>query len=146
MQSAIDNRLIRILLVEDNPGDVLLAVEALQDAQVRAEIRVASDGASALAMLRALPGATPLERPDLILLDLNMPRKSGFEVLEELKRDADLRQIPVIVLSSSKAARDVWKSYDLHANCYLAKPISHEQYVRLVRFVSEFWCPNEAAF
>ena len=122
-----------LLLVEDNPGDVLLVEEALEQLALPCRLSVARDGAVALEMLQG--GA----RPELILLDVNLPKRSGFDVLKELKQDAELRHIPVIVLTSSKADRDVRLAYDLHANAYVCKPSDFDGYVSLVRRIADFW-------
>jgi two-component system, chemotaxis family, response regulator Rcp1 len=132
---------VEILLVEDNPGDVRLTREALRDARILNHISVAEDGVAALAFLRrALAGrdaAAP--QPDLILLDLNLPRKSGLQVLAEIKGDPDLRRIPVAVLTSSRAERDILASYDLHANCYITKPVDLDRFISAVQAIEEFW-------
>src|SRR3954454_19589342 len=113
---------VQILLVEDSPGDVRLTQEALRDAKIANELHVTSDGEQAMRFLRREGEHLDAPRPELILLDLNLPRKDGREVLEELKADEDLRRIPVIVLTTSVADRDILRSYDLHVNCYIAKP------------------------
>ena len=132
-------RPIEILLVEDNPGDVRLTQEALSEAKVRNNLAVAKDGVEALQYLRR---ETPFEdaaRPDLILLDLNLPRKDGREVLAEIKADADLRRLPVVVLTTSSAEKDVLESYNLYANCYITKPVDLDQFVRIVSSIEDFW-------
>ena len=132
-------RPIEILLVEDNPGDVRLTQEALGEAKVRNNLAVARDGVEALQYLRR---ETPFEaatRPDLILLDLNLPRKDGREVLAEIKADADLRRLPVVVLTTSSAEKDVLESYNLYANCYITKPVDLDQFVRIVSSIEDFW-------
>jgi len=128
----------RILLVEDNPGDARLMREALQEAGLPHKLTVVQDGPSALAWLRGEAGED-IARPHLILLDLNLPRLSGHELLRELKADPGLSQIPVVVLTSSTAEEDVRRSYELHANCYIAKPVGLEQLLATVRSLSEFW-------
>lgn len=125
---------VEILLVEDDPGDVLLTKKCLQDGKISNRVTVAADGVEAMDYLRNNPGTT-----DLILLDLNMPRKDGREVLEELHADDQLRSIPVIVLTTSDAEKDVLKSYDLQANCYITKPVDMEQFSQVVRTMNEFW-------
>jgi two-component system, chemotaxis family, response regulator Rcp1 len=132
-------RLIEILLVEDNAGDVRLTREALREGHVRINLSVAKDGAEALTMLRheAPYGETP--RPDLVLLDLNLPRLDGRQVLAEMKNDPDLRRIPVVVLTTSKAEADVLRSYDLHANSYITKPVDFDQFMKVVHSIEEFW-------
>ncbi len=114
---------IEILLVEDNPGDVRLTQEALTDGKVRNNMQVVEDGVEAVAFLRREGKYANASRPDLILLDLNLPKKDGREVLAEIKADEDLRRIPVVVLTTSKAEEDIFKAYDQHANCYITKPV-----------------------
>ena len=130
---------IDILLVEDNPGDVRLTKEALNDAKVLNRLTVAVDGVEALAALRRQGRFANAPRPDIILLDLNLPRKDGRAVLAEIKKDPDLRRIPVIVLTTSKAEEDVFHTYDLHANCYIAKPLDLEQFITVVKSIEDFW-------
>lgn len=132
-------RPIEILLVEDNPGDVRLTVEALKEGKVRNNLAVAKDGVEALAYLRRQGSHASASRPDLILLDLNLPRKDGREVLAEIKEDAVLRRIPVVVLTTSKAEEDILRTYDLHANCYITKPVDLEQFISVVRSIDDFW-------
>lgn len=130
---------IDILLVEDNAADVRLTQEALREGKVRNRLAVARDGQEALEMLRRQGAHKEAPRPDLILLDLNLPRKDGREVLAELKADATLKHIPVVVLTTSSAERDILKSYELHANCYITKPVDLEQFVNVVRSIDDFW-------
>lgn len=130
---------VEVLLVEDNPGDVLLTREALRDGKVHTRLNVVTDGEQALAYLRRQPPFENAPRPDLILLDLNLPRKSGTEVLAEIKGDEFFRRIPVVVLTSSQAEQDILKSYDLRANCYVTKPVSLDQFIRVVQSIEEFW-------
>ena len=132
-------RPIEILLVEDNPGDVRLTQEALGEAKVRNNLAVAKDGVEALQYLRREPPFEDATRPDLILLDLNLPRKDGREVLAEIKADADLRRLPVVVLTTSSAEKDVLESYNLYANCYITKPVDLDQFVRIVSSIEDFW-------
>jgi CheY-like chemotaxis protein len=132
-------RPIEILLVEDNPGDVRLTIEALKEGKVHNSLSVARDGVEALAFLRRQGTFVRAARPDLILLDLNLPRKDGREVLAEIKEDPSLRRIPVVVLTTSKAEEDVLRTYDLHANCYIAKPVDLEQFISVVRSIDDFW-------
>jgi len=132
-------RPIEILLVEDNPGDVRLTIEALKEGKVRNRLSVARDGVEALAFLRREGPHATAARPDLILLDLNLPRKDGREVLAEIKDDAQLRRIPVVVLTTSKAEEDILRTYDLHANCYINKPVDLEQFISVVRSIDDFW-------
>ena len=133
-------RPIEILLVEDNEGDVRLTREALNEAKVRNNLAVVHDGEEALAYLRR-PGADGLEppRPDLILLDLNLPKKDGREVLAELKNDPRLRRLPVVVLTTSSSEKDILESYDLHANCYITKPVDLDQFINVVTHIEDFW-------
>lgn len=130
---------IEILLVEDNPGDVRLTQEALRDGKMHNNLHVAWDGVEALEFLRRAGKYADAPRPDLILLDLNLPKKDGHEVLVEIKADGNLKRIPVVVLTTSKAEEDIFKAYDLHANCYISKPVDLDQFVRIVRSIEEFW-------
>jgi len=125
--------------VEDNPGDVRLAQEALKDAKVRNNLHVAMDGVEALAFLRREGKYADAPHPDLILLDLNLPRKDGREVLEEIKSDENLRRIPVVILTMSKAEEDILKTYDLHANCYVTKPLDLDCFIEVVQAIEGFW-------
>ncbi len=130
---------IEILLVEDNPGDVRLTREALKEGKVRNNMYVATDGEEALAFLRRQGRHAEVPRPDLIFLDLNLPKKSGREVLAEIKEDPDLKRIPVVVLTVSKAEQDVLKSYSLHANCYITKPVDLDQFIDVIKSIENFW-------
>ncbi len=130
---------INILLVEDNPGDVRLTVEALKEGRVRNQLSVVSDGVEALAFLRNQVPYTDAPRPDLMLLDLNLPKKDGREVLAEIKDDPNLRCIPVVVLTTSEAESDVLKSYALHANCYIKKPVDLDQFINVIGTIEDFW-------
>ena len=132
-------RPIEILLVEDSAADVRLTREALRETRIVTRLRVASDGVEALALLRGRGRPAAGLRPDLILLDLNLPKRNGRSVLAEIKQDADLKHIPVIVVTSSSAEDDVVKSYNLHANCYVTKPLNLEEFMRVVRAIEEFW-------
>jgi CheY-like chemotaxis protein len=132
-------RPIEILLVEDNPGDLRLTKEALADAKVRNHLNSVIDGVEALKFLRQEPPYNNAQRPDLILLDLNLPRKDGREVLLEIKNDPKLKRIPVVVVTSSAEEQDIVKSYNLHANCYVTKPIDLQQFVTVVRAIEDFW-------
>ena len=132
-------RPVEILLVEDNPGDVRLTVEALGEAKVRNNLHVARDGVEAMAFLRREDTHAGASRPDLILLDLNLPRKDGREVLKEIKEDPCLKRIPVVILTTSQAEQDIIRSYNLHANCYITKPVGLDQFVTVVRSVEDFW-------
>ncbi len=130
---------IDILLVEDNPGDVRLTMEALKEAKVQNRLNIAWDGVEAMAYLRQEAPYANASRPDLILLDLNLPKKDGREVLAEIKQDPNLRRIPVVILTTSEADEDILRSYDLHANCYIAKPVDLEQFMKVVKSVEDFW-------
>ncbi len=130
---------VEILLVEDSPGDIRLTVEAMKDAKVVNRLSVVKDGEEALAFLHREGRYREAVRPDLILLDLNLPKKDGREVLAEIKEDPELRRIPVVVLTTSTAEQDIFKTYDLHANCYITKPVDLEQFMRVVRLVDDFW-------
>lgn len=130
---------IEILLVEDNPGDVRLTIEALKEAKVINHLTVVKDGMEALAFLRRQGSYTAAPRPHLIVLDLNLPRKDGREVLADIKADDSLKRIPVVVLTTSQDEQDVLKSYNLHANCYITKPVDLDQFVRVVRSIEDFW-------
>lgn len=130
---------VEILLVEDNPADVDLTRETLEFAKIRNRLHAVSDGVEALAFLRRQSPYEEAVRPDLILLDLNLPRKDGREVLQELKGEPSLRSIPVVVLTSSDAEKDVLKSYDLGANCYITKPVDLDQFADVVRSIEDFW-------
>ena len=132
-------RPIEILLVEDNPGDVRLTIEALRESKVRNNLHLARDGVEAMAFLRREGAFADAVRPDLILLDLNLPRKDGREVLSEVKADASLKFIPVVVLTTSTAEQDVLRSYELQANCYISKPVDLEQFITVVRSIEDFW-------
>jgi len=130
---------IEILLVEDNPADVRLTQEALKEGKVRNNLHVARDGIEAIEYLRRVGKHAGSPRPDLILLDLNLPRKDGREVLADIKADAELKAIPVVVLTTSAAEADIFKSYKLHANCYIQKPVDLDQFVQVVKSIDDFW-------
>ena len=131
-------RPLEILLVEDNPDDALLTVEALKEGKVHNVVHVAEDGVEALAYLRQ-EGDSPKPRPDLVLLDLNLPKKSGWEVLAEIKENPSLRRIPVVIMTSSDDQRDVNNAYDMYANCYITKPLDVDEFIGAVRKIEEFW-------
>jgi two-component system response regulator len=130
---------IEILLVEDNPGDVDLAREALENSKVHNTLHVVGDGEAAMAFLRRTGKYTGAPFPDLVLLDLNLPKKDGREVLAEIKSDDELKRIPVVILTTSKAEEDILKTYNLHANCYITKPIDLNQFLKVVQAIEEFW-------
>ena len=139
MVSEIAVHPIEILLVEDNPGDARLAREALQDAKVRNALHWVVNGEEAMDFLRQEGKHDRAPRPDLILLDLNLPRKDGREVLAEIKADPDLKRIPVVILTVSKDEEDVMKTYNLHANCFITKPIDLNQFIKVVKSIEDFW-------
>lgn len=139
MNAASQARMAEILLVEDNPADVRLTREAFADARVLNHLRVAKDGVEALAILRQVGEYQNEIRPDLILLDLNLPKKDGREVLAEIKADPVLKRIPVVVLTTSRAEVDILRSYDLHANAYVAKPLGFQDFLSAVRSLEGFW-------
>jgi CheY-like chemotaxis protein len=130
---------IEILLVEDSPGDVRLTREALRDAKVQNTLRVASDGLQATSFLWRQGKYSGAPRPDLILLDLNLPIKSGRELFEEIKLDPSLKSIPVVILTTSTAEEDILRSYQLHANCYITKPVDLDQFLKVVKTIDNFW-------
>ncbi len=132
-------RPIEVLLVEDSPGDVRLTEEALKEGKVRNNLNVVMDGVEAMAYLRREGRYASATRPDIVLLDLNMPKKDGREVLAEMKSDHRLRRIPVVILTTSEAEQDILKTYDLHANCYITKPVDLDQFISLVKSVEDFW-------
>lgn len=139
MTSTLQPRIIDILLVEDSPADVLITREALTEARLLNTIHVAEDGVEALAFLRRQGRFADAPRPDLILLDLNLPRKNGREVLAEIKADEALKLIPVVVLTTSSAEEDIIHSYNLHANCYVIKPVEFDSFVKAVQSIRQFW-------
>lgn len=130
---------IEILLIEDNPGDARLTAEALRNTKISNKLVVVEDGIEALAYLRREGDYAKVSRPDLILLDLNLPRMDGRELLAVIKADPALRRIPVVVMTSSRAEEDVCRSYDLHANCYITKPLDLPQFIQVVQSIESFW-------
>jgi CheY-like chemotaxis protein len=134
-----DGTPIEVLLVEDDPGDVLMTQEAFEEHKVRNRLTVVADGAEALAYLRREGPYGDAVRPDLILLDLNLPRRDGREVLAEIKKDEDLGRIPVVVLTTSSADEDILRSYQLHANAYVTKPVDFERFISVIRQIDEFF-------
>lgn len=132
-------RPIEILLVEDSSTDVMLAIEALELGKINNNLSVVKDGVEAMAFLRQQGKYVGSPRPDLVLLDLNMPRKDGREVLAEVKADETLKLIPIVVLTTSKAETDVLKAYGLHANCYISKPVDFEQFATVIQAIEQFW-------
>ena len=133
------SRPVEILLVEDNPGDERLTREALKEGKVYSNMHWVKDGVEAMLYLRREGKFSGAVRPDIILLDLNLPKKDGREVLEEIKRDAQLKCIPVVVLTTSKAEEDVLKTYGLHANCYVTKPVDLDKFIHVVKSIDAFW-------
>jgi CheY-like chemotaxis protein len=132
-------RPIEILLVEDNIGDIRLTQEALKESKLIVKLTVARDGMEAMELLRGEGTCGNSANPDLILLDLNLPRKDGREVLQEIKNDADLKRIPVVVLTTSEAESDIMTTYGFHANCFITKPVDMDQFVKIVQMLEEFW-------
>lgn len=139
MQAEVVKADIEILLVEDNPADVRLTREALKEAKVRNQLHVVEDGVAAMEFLMRKGKYADAPRPDLILLDLNLPKKDGREVLEEIKQDDNLKRIPVVVLTTSQAEEDIVKTYNLHANCYVTKPVDLDQFITIVKSIEDFW-------
>ena len=139
MKQSSNRKIAEILLVEDNPGDVRLMKEAFRETKVEKNLTVINDGVKALAFLKKQLPYQNATRPDMILLDLNLPKKHGQEVLQEIKSDPNLRRIPVVILTTSKAEQDILKTYDLHANCYISKPVDLEKYIKVIRTIEDFW-------
>ncbi|HXE56359.1 MAG TPA: response regulator [Gemmatimonadales bacterium] len=135
----MSSRLLQILLVEDNPADVRLIEEAVRDAEIPGRIHAVRDGEEALDFLFRRGAHAQAVRPDLVLLDLNLPRKDGYAVLEKLKADPRLRRIPVVVLTTSASESDIRRAYDLHANAYVTKPVSLDRFLHIVRSIEDFW-------
>jgi CheY-like chemotaxis protein len=130
---------VEILLVEDNPGDYRLTKEALHEGKVYNNLHWAKDGVEAIEFLKRRGPFASVPRPDIILLDLNLPKKDGREVLSEIKQDSELRAIPVVILTTSQAEEDILRSYDLHANCYVTKPVDLEKFIVVVQSIDRFW-------
>lgn len=139
MSDKLWGRPIEILMVEDNPGDVRLTQEAFKDTKVRNNLHVVEDGVEAMAFVRREGRYADKPRPDVILLDLNLPKKDGREVLKEIKGDPDLKRIPVVILTISQDEQDILKTYNLHANCYITKPIDLDQFLKVMNAVESFW-------
>lgn len=139
MADRIQGSPIEVLLVEDDPGDVVMTREAFEDNKVRNTLHVVSDGVEAMAFLRCEGEYASTPRPDIVLLDLNLPRKDGREVLAEVKADPELCRIPIVVLTTSEAEEDILRSYSLHANAYVTKPVDFDQFIRVVRQIDEFF-------
>jgi len=128
-----------VLLIEDNPGDIRLTQEAFREAGDQVALEIVTDGVEAVAFLQKKEGYSDKSRPDLILLDLNLPRWGGLDVLERVKTQADLRRIPIIVLSTSNAKQDVLNSYDRYANCFITKPVDFDNFFKVIKRIQEFW-------
>lgn len=139
MNPRANGKPIEILLVEDNPGDARLTEEALKEGKVTNSLSTVKDGVEALAFLRREAGYENAPRPDLVLLDLNMPRMDGRQVLEQIKEDDDLKMIPVVVLTTSRSHDDINRAYDLNCNCYIAKPVDLEQFIEAIESIDNFW-------
>ncbi len=138
-QTTATGRPIEILLVEDNPGDARLTREAFKEGKLANNLSVVTDGVEALEFLRQEGEHAEVASPDIILLDLNLPKKGGHELLEEMKRDPVLKRIPVVVLTSSRVHEDILSSYNLHANCFVTKPVDLEQFIKVTRAIEQFW-------
>jgi CheY-like chemotaxis protein len=130
---------IKVLLVEDNPGDIELTRLALEEGKLLVDLSVVEDGVAALEFLRQHGKYADVFHPDLLLLDLNLPKKSGYEVLAEIKADEKLKRIPVVILTTSQAEEDILRSYNLYANCYIIKPVSFDQFIRVVQSLEDYW-------
>ena len=139
MTDSEENKTIEILLVEDNPGDVRLTLEAMKAGKVLNHISVVDNGIKALAFLRKEVPYDNAPRPDLILLDLNLPQKDGRQVLAEIKEDDSLKRIPVVILTTSQAEKDILMTYELHANCFITKPVQFDQFMNVIRLIEDFW-------
>lgn len=139
MTMSLSVRPVEVLLVEDNPGDARLTTEALKEGRLRVNLSVVRDGVEALTFLRREDGYVSAPRPDLVLLDLNLPRKDGREVLSEMKDDAGLREIPVVILTTSSAEQDIARAYEMHANCYITKPVDMDEFISVVQAIEDFW-------
>jgi len=138
-KNTLDGKIIEILLVEDNPGDARLAKEALRESKLRNNLNIMIDGVEAMDYLHKKGKHADSTTPDLVLLDLNLPKKDGREVLAEIKADDKLKRIPVVILTTSTAEEDILKTYDLHANCYISKPIDFDQFMKVVKSIEDFW-------
>ncbi|MBI4664921.1 MAG: response regulator [Nitrospinae bacterium] len=137
--TVIFGRKIEILLVEDNPGDVRLTMEALKEGKIINNLNVVEDGVEALDFLYRRGKWAAAPRPDIILLDLNLPKKDGREVLEDIKKTPDLMRIPVVILTTSQAEEDIVRTYNLHANCYITKPVDFDQFIKIIKSIETFW-------
>jgi CheY-like chemotaxis protein len=132
-------RQVEFLLAEDNPGDVRLTKEALRESKIRNNLNVVPDGVEAMAFLRRQGKYADAPTPDVVLLDLNLPKKDGREVLAEIKTDPVLKRIPVVIITSSEAEQDILRTYDLHANCYVTKPVDLDQFIKVIQSIESFW-------
>lgn len=139
METRLMGRPVEFLLAEDNPGDVRLTKEALRESKISNNLNVVPDGVEAMAFLRREGKYADAPRPDVILLDLNLPKKDGREVLAEVKADPSMRLIPVVIITSSEAEQDVLKTYELYANCYVTKPVDLEQFIKVIQSIETFW-------
>ncbi|AKB78115.1 Two-component system response regulator [Methanosarcina horonobensis HB-1 = JCM 15518] len=139
MRTKIAAKPVEILLVEDGEGDVGLIEEVFEDAKIRNNLHVVADGEDAILFLRGEGQFSDAPRPDIILLDLNLPKKDGREILEEVKEDDDLKNIPIVVLTTSKAEEDILKSYNLHSNAYITKPVDFDQFIKVIKSIEDFW-------
>jgi len=139
VKSQVTGRSLDVLLVDDSPGDMRLIVEALKDGRTQVRLHIARDGLDAIAFLRRRGKHVDAPRPNLVLLDLHMPRMDGLQVLAEIKEDMELKHIPVVILSGSEDAESIVKTYNLHANCYVTKPVDLAQFTAVVRFIGDFW-------
>lgn len=135
----MNGTVVEILLIEDNPGDRTLAIEALRDSKINNHLHIAVDGEEAMNFLNKKGNYKNFETPDIIFLDLNLPKKDGREILAEIKNDPKLKSIPVVVLTTSSAEEDIIRSYDLHANCFISKPLDFNQFVKVVKSIEDFW-------
>lgn len=138
MESEV-NREVEFLLAEDNPGDVRLTQEALRESKIRNNLNVVTDGMEAIAFLRRQGKYANAPTPDVVLLDLNLPKMDGREVLAEIKSDPLLKRIPVVIITSSEAEKDILRTYDLHANCYVSKPVDLDQFIKVIQAIENFW-------
>ena len=139
MDTRVSTKPVEILLVEDNPADVRLIKETFKDFKIQNNLSVAKDGVEAMAFIKKEGVFTEAPRPDVILMDLNLPKKSGFDVLSEIRQIPEYKRIPVVVLSTSDSERDILKSYDLHANCFVTKPVGLDEFIKIVMSIEDFW-------
>jgi CheY-like chemotaxis protein len=135
----VNVRPVEILLVEDNPADVRLIMETFKDFKIQNSMSVAKDGAEAMEFLKKEGAFSAAPRPDVILLDLNLPKKNGFEVLKEIRNTPELKRLPVVILSTSDSENDILKSYDMNANCFVTKPVGLDEFIKIVMTIEDFW-------